>query len=234
MAYVNADIILLSDFLTAIKKVMDLKRHFLMVGHRWDLDVKDLLLFEKGWEEQLRHILKEKGVLHPWTGIDYFVFPRGLWNDHILPFALGRTSWDNWLIYEARRLGAWVIDSTAMVTAIHQNHPYPQVKGGAKEAWESDEAKKNQKLASPHGFYDLRDSTHALTPRGLKRNWKGTWRLHEVKKKWEGRFNRWVWYPLLGVTRPVRHPLGLRRDKVEKYLNKLFKCKRWERRNNVA
>lgn len=130
LCYVNADIILLGDFLTAIQHIQF--RRFLMVGQRWDVDLNRALDFTwLDWETDLRRRVAEQAVLHPTTGIDYFVFMSGLWGD-ILPFAIGRTAWDNWLIYRARARGAAVIDATQVVTAIHQNHDYTHVPGGGR------------------------------------------------------------------------------------------------------
>ena len=45
LCYVNADIILMSDFMRAVEEVARRKRRFLMVGQRWDLDVQEPLDF---------------------------------------------------------------------------------------------------------------------------------------------------------------------------------------------
>jgi hypothetical protein len=120
--YVNADIILMSDFITAIQRMP--KHFFLMVGHRWDLDINEALDYNRAdWETHLRARLTDAGKLHGYGGIDYFVFRRGFWGD-IPPFSIGRTAGDNWLIYRSRSLGAIVIDATETVTAVHQNHDY--------------------------------------------------------------------------------------------------------------
>jgi hypothetical protein len=42
-------------------------------------------------------------------------------------FALGRWYWDQWLVYRARRLGGALIDASACVMAIHQNHDYRHI-----------------------------------------------------------------------------------------------------------
>jgi hypothetical protein len=47
--------------------------------------------------------------------------------DGIPPFALGRWYWDNWLVYRARRIGGALIDASACVMAIHQNHDYRHI-----------------------------------------------------------------------------------------------------------
>ena len=57
-------------------------------------------------------------------------------------FALGRWYWDQWLVYRARRLGGALIDATACVMAVHQNHDYRHIvdlesKGGNQGGIES-------------------------------------------------------------------------------------------------
>ena len=49
ICYVNADIILLSDFMIALEQVVDRYRRFLMVGQRWDVDIKEHLYFGPIW-----------------------------------------------------------------------------------------------------------------------------------------------------------------------------------------
>jgi hypothetical protein len=149
LAYVNTDIILVSDFVAAVRRIPF--RRFVMVGRRWDLDLNQPWDFSHpDWEANLRAYLSEHGVLHSPTGIDYFVFPPGLW-DPIPPFAVGRTAWDNWLIYQARALGVDVVDATGAVTAIHQNHDYALNVGdfpdGVEEIWKGPEAQRNRALA---------------------------------------------------------------------------------------
>ena len=152
LAYVNADIILMDDFVEAIgtilKKGFD---NFLMVGQRWDIDISDPLDFQNSrWENDLKMEVNNAGSLHAETGVDYFVFPKGMWGN-IPPFALGRTVWDNWLIHRALDLKAHVIDATQATSIIHQNHDYAHIKGGIEEAWNGEEAKVNLALA---GGYD--------------------------------------------------------------------------------
>lgn len=168
MCYVNADIILMSDFLPAIRQIK--KSSFLAIGQRWDIDIREELDFNNpGWENQLRAQLAERGKLHGHTGLDYFVFPRGLYQD-IPPFAIGRTAWDNWLVYQARSLDAPVIDATQSIVAVHQNHDYSHSQGGAISVWKGPEAVRNRELAGwgEHGF-TLEHATWILSPQGMKR-----------------------------------------------------------------
>lgn len=165
LCYVNADILLMSDFMAAVRRIPF--RRFLMAGRRWDLDLEQAWDFQPGWENRLREYTLRYGKLHPPVGIDYFVFTRGLWED-IPPFAIGRTAWDNWLIYEARARGAPLIDATRAVMAVHQNHDYAHVPGGFEEAWKGPEAERNRALMGDFDhLYTLTDATWFLTPRWL-------------------------------------------------------------------
>lgn len=167
LGYVNADIVLLGDFLAAAREAVRRKRRFLLVGQRWDIDIRDPLSFGEDWEPALRARLAAEGRLHAVTGIDYFVFPRGLWGA-IPPFAVGRSAWDNWLIYRARALGADVLDATEAVTAVHQNHDYAHIPGEA--VWTGPEAAENLRLAGGDThLFNLLDATHRLTSAGCRR-----------------------------------------------------------------
>lgn len=165
ICYVNADIILLSDFIPAVRQVH--LPSFLIVGQRWDLDFTEPINFDDKWESRLRTYLAEKGKLHPKSGIDYFAFTRGLYKD-IPPFAIGRTTWDNWLIYKARSEKAPVIDATKAITAVHQNHDYSHHTDGAADVWKGPEAKRNQALAG-RGNLSLEHATWILTSQGMRR-----------------------------------------------------------------
>src|SRR5215510_12506336 len=70
--YVNSDIIFMSDFMQAIQRVVDQKSRFLLVGHRWNLDVKEGLEFTSDWEEKLRSQVKKFAILAGVTSIDFF------------------------------------------------------------------------------------------------------------------------------------------------------------------
>lgn len=168
MCCVNADIVLMADFLSAVQRVRAW-REFLMVGRRWDLDIHEPLDFDQpDWAERLRCRVNGEGKLHSVTGIDYFVYSRGLWGE-IPPFAVGRSAWDNWLIYRARVLRAPVIDATRVVTAIHQNHGYLHHPDGEMGVWQGLEARQNQELAGgPRYAFTLADATHVLTRSGVR------------------------------------------------------------------
>ncbi len=170
LCYVNADIILLSDFVAAAARLAEAKPRFLMVGQRWDLDVTEPLPFERSdWEPELRTRVKRNGALHPPSGSDYFVYPRGEFGA-LPPFAVGRPGWDNWMIYRAREFRWPVVDATASTLVVHQNHAYGHVKQATDAAWEGPEGDRNLELiGAGERIFTLMDATHRLTPAGLHR-----------------------------------------------------------------
>jgi hypothetical protein len=166
--YVNSDIILLSDFLPSVQAVASQLTRFLFVGRRWDLQLDETLEFSPDWENTLRRRAAAEAALHPHTGIDYFVFPRGMWGT-LPPFAVGRPAWDGSLIHSARTRMIPVVDATERVTAVHQNHDYSHHPLGENGVWRGPEAQHNLELAGGYRrVCTIRDATHQLTLLGLK------------------------------------------------------------------
>jgi hypothetical protein len=118
---INADILLLSGFLDAVAYVKERFPQFLMIGRRFNLDLGRLLEFGDNWEEDLKREVQERGELAGKKYIDYFCYRGNFWGE-IPPFAVGRTSWDNWLVWKARDAGVPVIDASDLAPCIHQNH----------------------------------------------------------------------------------------------------------------
>jgi len=161
LVYINADIILMSDFIQAVQYIDN--PLFIMAGRRWDIEVKEEINFnEIDWENKLHSRIVKDGKFHGFSGIDYFVFPRGLLIN-LPPFAVGRPGWDNWLIYHAHSINVPVIDASDVITVIHQNHK-PIYRSKHKEV------QKNLELTgSFSNMCTLRDADWILTHRGLKR-----------------------------------------------------------------
>jgi hypothetical protein len=168
LCYINTDIILMSDFLETLEQLTPPR--FVLCGRRWNVELPELLDFDApDWERDLRALAQEHGVLHAPEAMDYFVFPRGLIRN-MPPFAIGRTVWDNWLLFHARALGAPIIDATAVITIVHQNHAYSHIAGGIAGAWHGPEARRNRALGSEMLFpFSIQDATFELHADGLKR-----------------------------------------------------------------
>lgn len=151
LAYVNADILLMPDFIQAVEDTYAQSERFVLLGQRWDLDVRQRLDFSAGWETRLRQDVSARGRLHLPAGSDFFAFPRNLFTQ-IPDFAIGRAGWDNWMIYHALQKGWPVVDATPSVVVVHQDHDYRHLAEG-KPHYMQPESHVNEQLAG--GFANL-------------------------------------------------------------------------------
>lgn len=134
-AYVNADIILLDDFMAASSRLAGGK--YLAVGQRHNArEIPDLTQCVD-WVSTVRERVAVSGMDSS-AAADYFFHSKGLW-DSLGDLALARFYWDNYLIGKAGRVkDAMVIDATEAVTAVHQFHSlavwfdHPEARGNAQ------------------------------------------------------------------------------------------------------
>lgn len=182
LAYVNADIILTPVFVVVVKEIQSQAQRFLAVGRRWDLNIKKRLDFPADWVQQLDSLVKDTGARHPAGGSDYFIFPRDCFTS-IPDLAIGRAGWDNWMIYEARRNGWPVVETTPTYMVIHQQHDYSHLPGG-KPHYRHPESDENVRLAGGrHVIYTLADANYQLKDGRLVKiplTWKKFWREVEI------------------------------------------------------
>lgn len=156
LAYVNADIILPDNFAAAVDAISF--RNYLLIGRRTCVTIDQPIEFENDqWYKYLMHWATETGHLDSAWGMDYFVFPREMW-DEIPPFAIGRFGWDNWLVYNTLCRRIPVVDLTRAVTVLHQDHDYKTTAGFDPRNWKSDEISNNLKLAGKGVDYGVRQS----------------------------------------------------------------------------
>ncbi len=163
LAYVNADILLLPEFLDVVNTVAGQSQRYLVLGQRWDLDVTEPLDFTEGWAERLKSRTLTEGELHSPSGSDYFIFPTILFTD-IPPFAVGRAGWDNWMIYHALKQGWQVIDATPAQMIVHQNHDYSHLPGNVKTHYDLEETHINAHLGGGmSNMYITLDANYQLS-----------------------------------------------------------------------
>lgn len=213
LCYINCDIILLSDFRVAAERVLALGGNFMMAGQRWDTDITAPVDFDAAdWEATVRRQAQEANHQRPPQWIDYFAFSRGLYYKNTPPFVIGRPGWDNWLVWHARHSGARLVDATAVVQVVHQNHDYSYHPDGAAGVWQGQEAQQNYALLqNGRCFATMENATDCLTPKGLRPNYRH-WAV-QIKRK-AARLRNATWFGLLNVTRPVRHRFGVRERRV--------------------
>jgi hypothetical protein len=187
LGFVNADIILLNDFISSVRMVARLNERFLLVSSRYNRRIDGPLLFESGWDSVLRGQVRHENRMYPAGGSDLFVFPRGLFAS-VPNFSVGRGYWDNWLMREARRMRVSLIDATAALTAIHQEHSYQHIPGipadsGDKPVYESEEGQLNLALAGgQRHLYTVFDASEVLTENGqLLSTWRPPFARRRVK-----------------------------------------------------
>lgn len=162
LCIINADILLMDDFLQSARLVASLRDRFVMLSQRWDLDITQPLDFSTGWQERLRSNVLAQNNLHRPAGSDFFLFPSACYQQ--LPeFTIGRAGWDNWMIYKAHRQGWSIIDATPSIMLVHQNHDYSHLPGG-KSHYDHPDTNQNIHLAGGQANirYTILDSTHHL------------------------------------------------------------------------
>jgi len=70
LAYVNADIILFPDFVTAAARMVEQVNRFLMVGQRWDMQIIELLDFPRAGRIACESSARSTaGFTNPWAAI---------------------------------------------------------------------------------------------------------------------------------------------------------------------
>jgi len=182
LAYSNGDMLYTPDFLQAAKQVMAQAPKFLIVACRWGLEVKEPLDFSPGWVERLNERLKQYGNTHQPLGSDFFVFPRACYTD-FPKFIAGRSAWDNWMIYEARRQGWCAVDASDTLHVIHQRHDYSHLPNN-QPPYHLPETAENIRLSGGEAaIFLLRDCNYRLingklTPARL--TWSRFWREVEI------------------------------------------------------
>jgi hypothetical protein len=206
--YINCDIILLADFQQALEQLAVLNSKFLMAGRRWDTDVRESLNFlDSQWQSEIRQRALTANRQRGPQWIDYFVFSRDLYDQKTPPLVIGRAGIDNWMMWHARSAGAFVIDASQVVIAIHQNHDYAHHPEGHKGVYGGEEARQNFSYMQGGKYATLENATHRLTSSGLRPNY-----YHWVvlsRRKTLSIFSA-AWFAFLNQTRPLRHRLGMR------------------------
>jgi len=169
LCIINADMLLMSDFVEAARRSRLQRDNFVLLSQRWDLDITQPLEFGKDWQNRLSSMVHRQGQLHRPAGSDFFLFPRSCYTD-VPPFTIGRAGWDNWMIYKACKEKWPVIDCTPSVMIVHQNHDYSHLPGG-KPHYEHPDTNENIRLAGGQANirYTILDATHQLVGGKLTR-----------------------------------------------------------------
>ncbi len=151
LCYLNADIIVDPKLPKIISTISQNYKEFLAIARRWNLKIEKQINFnKKNWFEMIEKKALKKGELYSHTGIDLFFYNKRLFKK-IPNFAVGRTIWDNWLMYYARSKKIPIIDITNALTLIHQDHSYKKFVSSSKHFRKGEEGRLNLKAAG--GYY---------------------------------------------------------------------------------
>ena len=124
LLFINSDILIPENIIESIKIVKERFFNFLLVGHRWNIEVKKIIDFNEENSATLFWEMAEmKSKKDSPAAIDYFGFRKNTFKK-IPDFVIGRPGYDNWLIWYARRHFIPVIDISEEVKAIHQIHHF--------------------------------------------------------------------------------------------------------------
>ena len=154
LMYANADILFDKNQVESLWRSLieqhpaELEGDFLLTGQRIDI-------LEDGSKR-----------LHRPSGMDYFVFRRGMFKD--LPkVTMGRAYCDNALVAYCLRRNIPVIDASFALRVEHQFHDYGHVAGGRSSVWHGEEAMANRRDNGLKDFGpNVLDATHTLLPDG--------------------------------------------------------------------
>ena len=202
LGYVNADIVLTDDVVSALDRVRARFSRFMMVGRRWDLDWDEPLDFSQPrWAESIRANALRANVQRPGNYIDYFIFSRSVC-DGLPPLAVGRFSWDNYIVWHARSRGAELVDASRVVVAVHQNHDFSHHPLGMAGIREGPERKRNREMAGGWWhLYTIEDATQILVADGMRSSRLHAWLM--VKRLWSHPLTI-LQLPWLAIKRIVR------------------------------
>lgn len=202
LCYLNADIMLTNDVLAAAEIVREGFERFLMVGRRCDLDLREYWDFSHGWQDRMSQYAKESGELRSPDWIDYFIFRSGLFSN-LPPLTVGRSGYDNWLVWDVSRRRIPIVDATPVVLAVHQNHDYSHLKGGS-EASAHEEVEMHLRLLGTWSRHlTIAHANYVLTQRGIRRALGRPYaiaRLETLRRR------------AIDLTRPIRRRWGFSRQ----------------------
>lgn len=224
--YLNCDILIDCGILDALKIVSFPK--FLMLGQRIDLP-PGANIPSKGdnWGIYLKALMQNGAKLHLPTGMDYFIFTRGLW-EGLKPLVIGRGGYDSALVSFCLKGAIPVIDATYMIPALHQHHDYAHIKGKQREVVAGVDARRNRKThAVEHGGPNIIDATWQIyNSQLIHNNSRGDFLRHfEIFLRYQKKMVflsyvvRAIWRVLAGVGLYKPHQIGLS-EVIEHFVKK--------------
>lgn len=180
LCYVNSDIILFDDFSNTIN-ILEKRKKFFGVGRRYNVDLKKLIKFENKNDFQNKFL--KNIIIDKYFGSDYFIFNKNQIKN-IPSFLIGRTCWDNWLMYYASKNKLDLTDCTNDIFCVHQKHDYSHIKTDTKNHYKGIERDYNlRQLGGLDKVYHIRDCKFILKNKEIKKNYSISILFHKILRK---------------------------------------------------
>lgn len=203
LCYINADIILMSDFMSVLTSTRYSLKKFMLGARPWNLDVKESLTFSSDWDVELREQVKARGQLRNVWACDFFAYPRRMWGT-LPPLILGRCGFDNALMWLARSRGFALVDGTSGIVSVHQNHSYPSHLQNEMYI-KNPEAQMNIEAAGGmEKLFNWGNASHAWDGIRVARMWTRLLQSSPRFYRAQRVYDDYIWYPALKATRPLR------------------------------
>jgi hypothetical protein len=130
---------------------------------------------------------------------------------------VGHCFWDNWMIWKAASDKVPILDGSAFMMPVHQNHGYDP-KFGRKKGISTDALSllNLSAIGDKENLRTIRAATHQVCKDGkIRRSWT-SYRDALNESSWRSKrflmYRVWLplWHGILAITRPLRTVLGLR------------------------
>ena len=145
LMYATDHLIFTYDLMRVIGLVAAKFQRFLIIGRRWDLDLRTQINFTPGWEDVIRQRAVHEGKYQSTGAKDYLIFRRPF-PVKIPKFIVGYPWYDTWMVVAAQRAGIPVIDASRAVLPIHQVHQFRE--GTIADRERTPQTQRNAQLAA--------------------------------------------------------------------------------------
>jgi hypothetical protein len=135
ICFINSDILVMANLMPLISYVNNtkFKELFVLTAYRKEANISSFLT--DGDLDALRTDSSLKKGRH--HAMDIFILPASLIENLNMPaYRVGRIGWDSWIAGKTRKLGLALIDISAVVRIVHQDHPQNHDKTGWNTLWD--------------------------------------------------------------------------------------------------
>ena len=118
ICYIDADVLLLDDFIPNFEHLVSHFETFVTCAGRWFSNIPGRISFSnENWQQEVLRSVTKLGK----RGSDYCIYPRGFY--HNMPdFSIGMGRWDGWRMGLPLENGVPLVNIERSCKAVHQHH----------------------------------------------------------------------------------------------------------------